>query len=86
MPPSNYSGFTNTVAKNVQPRNALAITPGATTYPESLLFVGTGGDVTVTTAGGQAGVVFKNLASGSTFPILVTAVTAATATDLVLLS
>lgn len=74
------------VAKNVQPRNATAITAGATVYAPSTVFVGTGGNLTVTTAGGQSSVVFKNMASGSILPVLVTAVTAATATDIVLLS
>lgn len=71
---------------NFQAEKATAITAGATVYPASTLFVGTAGNVTVTTASGQTGVVFKNLASGSILPVLVTAVTAATAADLVLLS
>ena len=74
------------VGINLQAEHAVAITAGATVYPASTLFVGTAGNVTVTTKGGEAGVVFKNLANGSILPVLVTAVTAATATDLVLLS
>ena len=74
------------VGINLQAEHAVAITAGATVHPASTLFVGTAGNVTVTTAGGEAGVVFKNLANGSILPVLVTAVTAATATDLVLLS
>jgi len=71
---------------NLQAESATAITAGATVYSPSTLFIGTAGNVTVTTASGQAGVVFKNLANGSILPVLVTAVTAATAADLVLLS
>ena len=70
---------------NLQASSATAITAGVTTYPASTLFVGTAGNVTVTTANGEAGVVFKNLANGSILPVLVTAVTAATAADLILL-
>jgi len=71
---------------DLQATSAIAITAGATVYTPSTVFVGTAGDVTVTTADGQTGVVFKNLANGSILPVLVTAVTVATATDLVLLS
>ena len=71
---------------NLQAESAVAITAGATLYSPSTLFVGTAGNVTVTTAAGQTGVVFKNLANGYILPVLVTAVTAATAADLVLLS
>lgn len=70
----------------LQAEHAVAITAGATIYAPSTLFVGVGGDVTVTTVSGETGVVFKNLPSGSILPVLVIAVTAATATDLVLLS
>lgn len=75
----------NGIGINLQPTTAVAITAGVTTYDPSTLFVGTGGNVTVTTADGNTGVVFKNLSSGSILPVLVTAVTAATATDLVLI-
>lgn len=85
MVSSNFSGATNVVSLNVQPTHAVALTAGATVYPPFLLFIGGTGNVTVTTASGEAGVVFKNLPSGSTLPVLLTAVTAATATDLVLL-
>lgn len=70
---------------SLQPNHASAITPGATIYVPSTLFIGTAGNVTVTTAAGETGVVFKNLANGSILPVLVKAVTAATAADLVLL-
>jgi hypothetical protein len=70
---------------NLQAEHATAITPGATTYPASTLYVGTGGNITVTTAGGEAGVVFANINSGSILPVLIVAVTAATASNLVLL-
>jgi hypothetical protein len=73
------------IKANLQPTKAEAITASATVYAPSIVFVGTGGNVTVTTADGDTGVVFKNLASGSTLPVLVTAVTAATAADLVLI-
>jgi hypothetical protein len=71
---------------NLQPVNATEIEAGVTTYTPSTLYIGTAGNVTVTTAGGDAGVEFVNLPNGSILPVLVTAVTAATATDLVLLS
>jgi hypothetical protein len=69
----------------LQASHATAITAGVTVYSPSTLFIGTAGNVTVTTAGGETGVVFKNLANGSILPVLVTAVTAATAADLILL-
>ena len=68
-----------------QAEHALAISAGATVRAAATLYIGTGGNVTVTTAKGETGVVFVNLPSGSILPVLVTAVTAATATDLVLL-
>ena len=71
---------------DLQAEHATAITAGTTTYAPSTVFIGTGGNITVTTTGGETGVVFKNLANGSILPVLVTAVTAATAADLVLLS
>lgn len=71
---------------NLQAEHAQAITAGATVYSPGTLFIGTTGNVTVTTAAGDAAVVFKNLPSGSILPVLVKAVTAATAADLVLLS
>jgi len=71
---------------NIQAESAIAVTPGVTTFAPSTLFIGTGGNITVTTANGETGVVFKNLSSGSILPVLVTAVTAATATDIVRLS
>jgi hypothetical protein len=73
-------------AMNLQAESATAITAGATVYTPSTLFIGTAGNVTVTTSKGQTGVVFKNLANGSILPVLITSVTSATATDLVLLS
>lgn len=82
--------MTRTVTRNGQPfglqaESAIAITAGVTVYAPSTLFIGTAGNVTVTTAAGEAGVEFKNLANGSILPVLVTAVTAATASDLILL-
>ena len=76
----------NGKAINLQAQHATAISAGATVYTPSTLFIGTAGNVTVTTAAGDTGVVFKNLANGSILPVLVTAVTAATAADLILLS
>jgi len=71
---------------NLQAEQATAITAAATLYsPPGTLYIGVAGDVTVTTAAGDAGVVFKNLPSGSILPVLVKAMTAATATDVVLL-
>ncbi len=70
---------------NLQAESAVAVTASATVFAPAVLFIGTGGNVTVTTANGEAGVVFKNLPDGSILPVLVKAVTAATAADLVLL-
>ena len=73
-------------ATNIQAENAVAVTGGgdATVFAvPSTLFIGTTGNVTVTTSGGQTGVVFKNLPSGSILPVLVTSVTSATAADIV---
>jgi hypothetical protein len=67
---------------NLQAQSAIAVTAGATLFPASCLFIGTAGDVTVTTANGETGVVFKNMANGSILPVLVVAVTAASATDI----
>lgn len=71
---------------NLQAKNAYVVTPGATEFAPSTLFIGTGGNVTVNTYGDQTGVVFKNLSNGSFLPVLVTAVTSATATDIVRLN
>ncbi len=68
---------------SLQGDNAVAVTVGATVFNPSTLFIGVGGNITVTTAEGQTGVVFKNLPNASILPVLVTAVTAATATDIV---
>ncbi len=73
-------------AINLQAEHAVAISAGVTTYPPSTLYIGTAGNVTVTTAFGDTGIVFKNLPNASILPVLVTAVTAATAADLVLLN
>ena len=67
---------------NLQAQSAIAVTAGATVFPASSLFIGTGGDVTVTTAKGETGVVFKNLPNAYILPVLVTSVTAASATDI----
>ena len=69
-----------------QGEHAVAITAGTTVYAPSTLFVGVGGDVTVTTVKGESGVIFKNIPSGSILPVLITQVTAASASYLVLLS
>jgi len=69
----------------LQAEHAVAISAGVTVYAPCTLFIGTGGNVTVTTTKGQTGVVFKNMPSGSILPVLITAVTAATAADLVIL-
>ena len=67
-----------------QGEHAAAITAGTTVYTPATLFIGVGGDVTVTTVKGES-VIFKNLPSGSILPVLITQVTAATAQYLVLL-
>jgi len=71
---------------NTQAEHATAVTVGATVLPASTLFIGTGGNVTVNTVGGETGVVFKNLANGSILPVLVIGVTAATASDILALA
>ncbi len=71
---------------NVQAEHAVAITAGTTVYEPSLVYVGVTGNVTVTTVGGETGVVFTGVVAGTVLPVLVTAVTAATATGLVLLT
>lgn len=54
--------------------------------PTRGLYIGVGGDLTVTMAGDAADVVFKNALAGSVIPIRVTKVKAATtATDIVAL-
>ena len=73
-------------AISLQPEHAVAISAGATVYTPSTLFIGGAGNVTVTTAGGETGVAFKNLPAGSILPVLITAVTISTATDLVILN
>ena len=73
------------VKMSLQAQHATAISAGATVYPASTLFVGTGGNVTVNTVGGETGVQFTNLVSGSILPVLVIAVTSATASGLILL-
>jgi len=71
------------------PLNAAAVTVHDTNLIASgpcTLFVGVGGDVKVTTLGGQA-VTFKNVASGSFMPVVVTQVfdTGTTATNMLAL-
>ena len=66
--------------------NAVAISAGATVYKAAKLYIGSTGNVTVTTSGGDAGVVFTAVPAGTVLPVLVTAVTAATAGGLVLIS
>jgi len=68
---------------NLQAMSAVAITASATPFQPSTLFIGTAGNVTVTTANGETGVVFKNLANGAILPVLVVAMTAATAADVI---
>lgn len=54
--------------------NAVVVTPSDTTVLRSAtLYIGTGGTLKVTTAGGQA-VIFENVPSGSFLPVLVTKV------------
>jgi len=57
-----------------------------TVYSPGTLFIGTTGNVTVDTAGGSQGITFKNLPSGSILPVQITKVSAATATDMVIIS
>tara|TARA_Y100000004_G_scaffold184160_1_gene232826 strand:- start:1270 stop:1512 length:243 start_codon:yes stop_codon:yes gene_type:complete len=70
------TGFA-TEAVAVTPHNTDALTP------TSALYVGVGGDLTVTMADSTTDVVFKNVPSGTFLPIAVTHVkTATTATDI----
>jgi hypothetical protein len=72
---------------NQTPRIFTACTPSDTkTFAESALYVGRGGNVKVTGAGGGT-VVLKNVASGTFLPITVIAVfdTLTTATDIILI-
>lgn len=70
---------------NLQSEHATAITVGATIYPASILYVGAAGTATVTTIKGES-VTFVGLPAGFILPVLITAVTAGTATGLVILS
>jgi len=66
---------------NIQAEYADEITKSDdTVYLPSTLYIGTAGNVSVVTASGTT-VVFKNLANGSTLPVLVTKVLAATTAD-----
>jgi hypothetical protein len=72
---------TDTVA---QPERAAAVTPSnSTTFAPSTLYVGTGGDLRVTTAGGDT-VTFSSLANGF-FPVKVVSVfaTGTTASNII---
>ena len=70
---------------NLQAESSIPVTAGATVFAAATLFIGTAGNVTITSANGETGVLFKNLPSAFILPVLVTAVTAATASDLILL-
>lgn len=63
------------------------VTPGAGALPEvtRALWIGTGGDVTLTTKGGNT-VTFANVPDGTLLPVRATHVTAATASDILALS
>jgi hypothetical protein len=66
---------------------AKAITPGTALLSESqALYVGTGGDAVITLASGER-VTFKNLVSGSVYPLSVMQIdtSGTTATDLIAL-
>jgi len=81
----NSIAVSETMANTTWGVGVTTLSGGVEREPKTL-FVGTGGNVTVTTAKKTAGVVFKNLANGSTLPVLILDVTAATATDLILLN
>jgi len=66
--------------------SAVAITPWVTTYKTAKLYIWWTWNVTVTTADWETGVDFVWVPAGTVLPVLVTAVTAATATSLVLIS
>ena len=87
--------LTPNVAGSEFPNSAFAVTPSDSAnisadagnthgYNKVMLFVGVGGDVKVTMAGGTA-VTFKNVASGQFCPITVSRVwsTGTTATNIV---
>lgn len=67
--------------------NAAAVTPGAGALSDTTraLYVGGAGNMTVTMAGNAASVTFTAVPAGTTLPIAVTHVTAATATSIVAL-
>jgi hypothetical protein len=66
--------------------SAIAISAWSDVYKASLLYVGWTGNVTVTTSNGEEWVEFVAVPAWTLLPVLVTAVTAATATWLVLVA
>lgn len=70
---------------SIQAESAIAITAWVDVFLPGTLFIWTAWNVTVSTANWETWVVFYNLASWSILPVLVTAVTAATASNLILL-
>ncbi len=83
------NGTEQTTYQPIYPQASIAeavTTSDVTILTPSALFVGTGGDVTVTMADSGSSIVFKNVQSGTFMPILVTQVKAATvASDIVAL-
>ncbi|HZV17992.1 MAG TPA: hypothetical protein VFF84_04795 [Sphingobium sp.] len=81
--------FDSQIDSLTQPaRQAFAITPHATNEIDPLpkaIYVGTGGDITLRAADGQADVVFKNVAAGQIIDVRVRYIRAAgtTAADIV---
>lgn len=76
----------NNVGLDAPAPNAAAVTPGASplAHATRALYVGGAGDVTVTMLGGQS-VTFSAVPAGHTLPLRVSAVTAATATNIIAL-
>jgi hypothetical protein len=87
----NEANFIATQGGNIVnfiPSIAVAVTPSAsTTFQAGLLYVGTGGDVTLKPKGNSSFVTFKGVPSGSFLPIYIIAVSDAgttTASDMLI--
>lgn len=64
----------NNVSTNLQAEHAVAVTKSdVTVFTDSTLYVGTGGDVAVTTSAGETCTI-PSVPSGSILPVLVTQV------------
>ena len=55
---------------------AETVVVGTTNVKNSALYIGTGGDIEVTTISGSSSVVFKNIPDGSFLPVIVKSIVA----------